>query len=202
MASVACRGVLPFSVLLLNLATIMNTLKEGLTNTLNADIRYTTGRSFLGLVQVAQTEKGVCSIILGDAEEEMTSELGERFPGKQMIRIEDDPHGWLETIIAYIESPVGTVDVPLDLAGTPFQREAWETLCTIPAGSTLSYTEVAHKMGRPKAVRAVAGACASNRVAVVIPCHRVVRSDGSISGYRWGVERKRLLLDRERMCNG
>lgn len=179
----------------------MNALIEPVTNTLNADIDYTIGTSSLGLVQVAQTGAGVCSIILGDAEEDMFRELGERFPGKRLVKKDVDPYGWTGKIIDYIESPAGTFQIPLDLAGTAFQREVWDALCEIPAGSTLSYTEVAHKIGRPKAVRAVAGACANNKVAVVIPCHRVVRSDGSISGYRWGVERKRVLLDREQACN-
>ena len=179
----------------------MNLLIEPATTTLNADIHYTIGRSSLGLVQVAQTSRGVCSIILGDSEEEMARELEERFPDKHLTQAETDTQGWLEAVITYIESPVGAIQVPLDLGGTAFQREVWDALCQIPAGSTVSYTDVANNIGRPKAVRAVAGACAGNKIAVVIPCHRVVRSDGSISGYRWGVERKRLLLEREQSLN-
>ena len=179
----------------------MNTLIEPVTDTLNVDIHYTVGTSSLGFVQVAQTVAGVCSIILGDSEADMLRELEERFPGKRLGKRETDSQGWASKIVDYIESPIGAFQVPLDLTGTAFQREVWSALCEIPAGSTLSYTEVAHKIGRPKAVRAVAGACAGNKIAVVIPCHRVVRNDGSISGYRWGVERKRVLLDRERALN-
>ena len=169
--------------------------------TVNADIRYSIAQTSLGLVQVAQTDAGVCSIILGDTEEEMQLELEDRFPGKSFAKIEEDPSGWLLDIVNYIEAPTGDIHVPMDLGGTAFQREVWEALRAIPAGDTHSYTEVAHTIGRPKAVRAVAGACAGNKLAVVIPCHRVVRSDGSLSGYRWGVERKRQLIERERILN-
>lgn len=173
----------------------MNTLLK------KSDIQYAVRQTSLGLVQVAQTEEGVCSIVLGDTEDEMMQELQERFPGKRLEHVESDSGGWADVVVRYIESPVGTINVPLAIEGTAFQRDVWEALCAIPAGKTLSYTEVAHHIGRPKAVRAVAGACAGNKIAVVIPCHRVVRSDGSISGYRWGVERKRLLLEREQLQN-
>jgi len=179
----------------------MTTLTEPITHTLIADINYSIGKSSLGLVQVAYTDGGICSIIMGDTEEEMVLELEGRFPGKRLSKSQTSQNGWLDAIIQYIESPVGMIDVPLHLGGTDFQREVWDALCNIPAGTTLSYTEVANKIGRPKAVRAVAGACAGNKIAVVIPCHRVVRNDGSISGYRWGVERKRMLLERERALN-
>lgn len=169
--------------------------------TVTADIHYTLSNSSLGLVQVAQTEAGICSIILGDDEEIMKQELEGRFPGRSLFKLDPVPDGLEARVVSYIESPVGAIDVPLDLGGTDFQREVWCALCAIPAGSTLSYTEVAKNIGRPKAVRAVAGACAGNRIAVVIPCHRVVRNDGSISGYRWGVERKRALLEREKVAN-
>ena len=179
----------------------MTTLTESITHPLTADINYSVGKSSLGLVQVAYTGEGICSIIMGDTEDEMVLELQGRFPGKRLSKCQTSPNGWLDAVIQYIESPVGTIDVPLQLGGTDFQREVWDALCKIPAGATLSYTEVANKIGRPKAVRAVAGACAGNRIAVVIPCHRVVRNDGSISGYRWGVERKRRLLEREKSLN-
>lgn len=178
----------------------MTTLTE-LNHTLTAGIQYSVGQSSLGLVQVAHTDEGICSIIMGDTEEEMALELEGRFPGKRLSKSQTSPNGWLEAVIQYVESPVGTIDVPLQLGGTDFQREVWDALCSIPSGSTLSYTEVANKIGRPKAVRAVAGACAGNKIAVLIPCHRVVRNDGSLSGYRWGVERKRRLLEREKSLN-
>lgn len=172
-----------------------------IASTLTADIHYTISNSSFGLVQIAQTEAGVCSIILGDNEQAMQLELEGRFPGKSLYKLDPVPEGLEAKIVAYIESPVGSIDIPLDLGGTDFQREVWCALCAIPAGSTLSYTEVAQNIGRPKAVRAVAGACAGNKIAVLIPCHRVVRNDGSISGYRWGVERKRMLLEREQRLN-
>lgn len=156
-------------------------------------IRYAVGKSTLGLVLAASSEMGVCGILLGDDPELLVSELQRRFPKARFT----DGNADLAEIIASVENPQLKLDLPLDLRGTAFQQRVWRALREIPAGTTLSYAQVAEKIGSPKSVRAVAGACAANAMAVAIPCHRVVRSDGNLSGYRWGVARKRTLLDRE-----
>lgn len=155
-------------------------------------IRYAVGKSTLGLVLAASSEKGVCGILLGDEPELLVTELQRRFPKARLT----DGNADLAEIIAFTEAP-GGLGLSLDIRGTAFQQRVWQTLREIPVGSTLSYAQVAEKIGSPKSVRAVAGACAANAIAVAIPCHRVVRSDGNLSGYRWGVARKRALLDRE-----
>jgi AraC family transcriptional regulator of adaptative response/methylated-DNA-[protein]-cysteine methyltransferase len=155
-------------------------------------IRHAVGKSTLGLVLAASSEKGVCGILLGDDRELLVTELQRRFPKARLTEGNAD----LAQILAFIET-ASELALPLDLRGTAFQQRVWQALREIPAGSTLSYAQVAGKIGSPKSVRAVAGACAANAIAVAIPCHRVVRSDGNLSGYRWGVERKRALLDRE-----
>ena len=159
----------------------------------NEVIRHAVGKSTLGLVLAASSEKGVCGILLGDDRELLVTELQRRFPKARLTRGDDH----LAEIIACVENPKLKPALPLDVRGTAFQQRVWQALREIPAGSTLSYAQVAEKIGSPKSVRAVAGACAANAIAVAIPCHRVVRSDGNLSGYRWGVERKRALLDRE-----
>ena len=158
-------------------------------------LRYSVEKSTLGLVLAASSEKGVRAILLGDDRELLVTELQRRFPKARLTRGDDH----LAEIIACVENPKLKPALPLDVRGTAFQQRVWQALREIPAGSTLSYAQVAEKIGSPKSVRAVAGACAANAiaVAVAIPCHRVVRSDGNLSGYRWGVERKRALLDRE-----
>jgi AraC family transcriptional regulator of adaptative response/methylated-DNA-[protein]-cysteine methyltransferase len=161
------------------------------------DIRYAVGRSSLGRVLVASTDKGVCAILMGDAQEPLVRELTRRFPHAQLVAAGRAFERVVGQVIALVETPASGTDLPLDLRGTAFQRRVWQALRAIPAGATASYTEIARRIGRPTAVRGVAQACAANPVAVVVPCHRVVRSDGSISGYRWGVERKRALLERE-----
>ncbi len=158
----------------------------------NEVICYAIGNSSLGLVLAAASEKGVCCILLGDGPELLVTELQRKFPRARLT----DGNADLANIIAFIETP-RHLGLPLDLRGTAFQQRVWQALREIPSGSTLSYAQVAEKIGSPKSVRAVAGACAANAIAVAIPCHRVVRSDGNLSGYRWGVERKRRLLDRE-----
>lgn len=160
-------------------------------------IRYALGKSTLGLVLAASSEMGVCGILLGDDPEPLVSELQRRFPKARFT----DGNADLAEIIASVENPQLKLDLPLDLRGTAFQQRVWRALREIPAGTTLSYAQVAEKIGSPKSVRAVAGACAANAIAVAIPCHRVVRSDGNLSGYRWGVARKRRLLDRETPAN-
>jgi AraC family transcriptional regulator of adaptative response/methylated-DNA-[protein]-cysteine methyltransferase len=156
-------------------------------------IRYAVGKSTLGLVLVASSENGVCAILLGDDPELLVPELHRKFPKARL----SGGHADLAEIIACLENPKLKPALPLDVRGTAFQQRVWQALREIPAGSTLSYAQVAGKIGSPKSVRAVAGACAANTIAVAIPCHRVVRSDGNLSGYRWGVERKRRLLARE-----
>ncbi len=160
-------------------------------------IQYAVGPCVLGLVLVAATERGVCAINLGDTARELVGALCTRFP-KADIR-EGGPalNEWLEQVVGLMDSPGRELNLPLDIQGTAFQQRVWKALRKIPAGSTLSYTQLAEQVGSPKAARAVAGACAANRLAVAVPCHRVLRNDGSVSGYYWGVERKRALLAQE-----
>ncbi len=161
-------------------------------------IRFAVGACTLGAVLVAATDKGVCAIFLGDDPELLVHELEGRFPNARLRGGDADFEGLVARVAGLVETPARVIDLPLDLRGTHFQLRVWQALRAIPSGQTLSYSELARRIGAPKAVRAVAGACAANAVAVAIPCHRVVRTDGSLSGYRWGVERKRALLARER----
>jgi AraC family transcriptional regulator of adaptative response/methylated-DNA-[protein]-cysteine methyltransferase len=160
-------------------------------------IRFALGQCSLGAILVAATAKGVCAIALGDEPEALLRDLQDRFPKAQLIGGDRDFERLVATVIGFVEAPQLGLDLPLDVRGTAYQQRVWQALQAIPAGSTASYTEIAKRIGRPKAVRAVAQACAANTIAVAIPCHRVVRNDGAISGYRWGVERKRSLLARE-----
>jgi AraC family transcriptional regulator of adaptative response/methylated-DNA-[protein]-cysteine methyltransferase len=163
----------------------------------NEVIRFAIGECSLRSVLVAATGKGVCAILLGDDPAGLVRDLQGRFP-KARLRIADKDLGqWMAKIVAFIEAPILGLDVPLDVRGTAFQQRVWQALREIPVGSTASYTELANRIGSPKAVRAVAQACASNPIAVAIPCHRAVGNEGALSGYRWGVERKRVLLGRE-----
>ncbi len=159
-------------------------------------IRFGVAECYLGWVLVAATARGLCAIDLGDDPEVLEAGLRERFPNAQIdhdLAFSD----WTQQVVRFLDAPECGLDLPLDIQGTAFQRRVWAALREIPAGSTLSYTEVAERIGEPKAVRAVAGACAANKLAVAIPCHRVVRQNGDLSGYRWGIERKRKLLARE-----
>jgi AraC family transcriptional regulator of adaptative response/methylated-DNA-[protein]-cysteine methyltransferase len=160
-------------------------------------IGYGTGESSLGTVLVATTARGICAILIGDPPEELAADLAGRFP-KARIAPDVVFQELVERVIAYVDAPGNGIGLPLDIRGTAFQRQVWEVLQSIPAGETRSYTEVAAMIGNPKAVRAVATACASNRLAVAVPCHRVVAGDGGLAGYRWGIDRKRALLERER----
>jgi AraC family transcriptional regulator of adaptative response/methylated-DNA-[protein]-cysteine methyltransferase len=158
-------------------------------------LSYAVGKSTLGTVLVASSAKGVAAILIGDDTAALVKELRTIFP-EAVLRATDDDR-LIGRVVGLVEDPSGAVDLPLDIRGTPFQRKVWAALQAIPAGVTETYSDLAIRVGDPKAVRAVAGACAANKLAVAIPCHRVLRTDGSLSGYRWGVERKRALIERE-----
>jgi AraC family transcriptional regulator of adaptative response/methylated-DNA-[protein]-cysteine methyltransferase len=161
------------------------------------DIRFAIAECWLGLVLIAASEKGVCAILFGDDPEELRRDLQDQFPRARLIGSDKSFEELTAKVIAFVEAPGQGLDLPLDIRGTAFQHRVWDALRRIPVGSTASYAEIAEKIGASKAVRAVARACATNRIAVAIPCHRVVRSDGGLSGYRGGVERKRALLAKE-----
>ncbi len=160
-------------------------------------IRVSIRTCSLGLVLIAATQRGICSIEFGDDEPVLIARLTARFPNAVLLTTDPQFDDWLEQVLSYIEAPNKALDLPLDIRGTVFQQQVWKALQEIPVGTTASYSEVAQKISKPKAVRAVATACASSTLAVAIPCHRVVRGNGELSGYRWGVERKRKLLDTE-----
>ena len=160
-------------------------------------IQYATGRCSLGAVVVAASEQGVCAILLGDAPAPLVANLQERFPAVRLAAADASLGSLLAKVVKLIDSPDVGLDVELDTRGTDFQQRVWHALREIPIGATATYTDIASRVGAPRSVRAVAQACAANAIAVAIPCHRVVRRDGSLSGYRWGVERKRALLARE-----
>lgn len=153
------------------------------------------GHSSLGLVLVAISKKGIRAVQIGDDAATLREELSERFPTASASETEDSATA--DKVVAMIDGGDSSIDADLDIRGTDFQRSVWNALREIPPGSTMSYSELARRVGRPAAVRAVAAACASNPLAVIIPCHRAVRSDGSLAGYRWGMTRKRALLERE-----
>ena len=163
----------------------------------NAEIRFAVGECSLGAVLVAASEKGVCAILLGDAPEALLNELQDQFPRARLLGGDKEFERIAAQVVAFVETPRSSLELPLDIQGTAFQHRVWEALRRIPAGATASYTEIAEAIGAPKSVRAVASACAANHLAVAIPCHRVVRTGGALSGYRWGVERKRALLAKE-----
>lgn len=162
-----------------------------------AVIRFAVGECSLGSILVAATDNGVCAILLGDDPDLLVRNLEDRFPKATLVAGDPDFDRMVATVVGFVEAPASSLDLPLDVRGTAFQQRVWQALRDIPAGSTASYTDIARRIGAPKAVRGVASACAANPVAVAIPCHRVVRSDGTLAGYRWGIERKRALLDRE-----
>ncbi|MFL7961536.1 bifunctional DNA-binding transcriptional regulator/O6-methylguanine-DNA methyltransferase Ada [Pseudomonas kielensis] len=164
----------------------------------NTDIRFAVGQCSLGAILVAQSERGVCAILLGDDPDALVRDLQDKFRRANLIGADREFEQLIAQVVGFVEAPALGLDLPLDLRGTAFQERVWQALRDIPAGSTASYAEIAQRIGMPKAVRAVAQACGANSLAVAIPCHRVVRSDGNLSGYRWGVERKRQLLALER----
>ena len=162
-----------------------------------AEIRFAVGESSLGSILVAATERGICAIQFGDDPEALVRGLQDRFPKARLLGGEPDFERWVAEVVGLVEAPAKGHDLPLDVRGTAFQQRVWKALREIPVGRTATYAEIAAAIGAPKAVRAVARACAANPAAVAIPCHRVIRTDGSLSGYAWGVERKRALLGRE-----
>jgi len=161
-------------------------------------ITYTIVDSPFGKLLVGATDRGVCAVALGDGDEALTRALRADFPRAQIERADEVHRDWVEDIVGHIGGGNLGLSVPLDIQGTAFQQQVWALLRKIPPGRTRSYSEIASELGNPRAMRAVAQACASNRIAVMIPCHRVVRNDGALGGYKWGVGRKRTLLDRER----
>jgi len=163
-----------------------------------ASIRFAVGQCSLGAILVATTDKGICAITLGDDPQALVEALQDRFPQAELDGGDPAFQRLVAQVVGLVEQPGRPVDLPLDIRGTAFQERVWAALRAIPAGATRNYAEVATAIGMPTGARAVASACASNDIAIAIPCHRVVRSDGSLSGYRWGVERKRALLERER----
>lgn len=164
---------------------------------IDAAIRFAVGECSLGAILVANSAKGVCAILLGDDPNALVRDLRDRLPQAELIGGDAEFERLVAKVIGFVEAPDAGLDLPLDLRGTEFQRRVWQKLREIPAGATVTYGEIAKRIGQPKAAQEVAAACASNALAVAIPCHRVVKSDGSLSGYRWGVARKRRLLARE-----
>ena len=160
-------------------------------------IRFAVGECSLGSILVAATSKGVCAILLGDDPAALARDLESRFPRAEVVGGDSEFEAVVAQVVGFVEAPASGLDLPLDIRGTAFQRRVWQVLRDIPAGATDSYLAVAARVGSPKAVRAVARACASNPLAIAVPCHRVIRNDGTLGGYRWGVERKRVLLARE-----
>ncbi|MDE2579444.1 MAG: bifunctional DNA-binding transcriptional regulator/O6-methylguanine-DNA methyltransferase Ada [Hyphomicrobiales bacterium] len=161
-------------------------------------IEYACGRSSLGVVLAARAERGICAIFIGDDANALADDLATRFPRAQIARAGEDFHTWLDAAVKLVEDPASAFALPLDIRGTAFQHRVWTALQQIPPGQTLSYSALAAKLGAPRATRAVASAVAANPIAIAVPCHRILRADASISGYRWGPERKQELLRREK----
>jgi AraC family transcriptional regulator, regulatory protein of adaptative response / methylated-DNA-[protein]-cysteine methyltransferase len=164
----------------------------------NEEIRFAVGETSLGAILVASSRKGVVSILLGDEPDALVRSLQDRFPRAHLVGGDPDYEALVARVVGCVEAPRIGLDLPLDVRCTAFEQRVWQALREIPVGETISYAEIARRIGSPRAARAVAGACAANHLAIAIPCHRVVRHDGVLSGYAWGAERKRELLDRER----
>jgi AraC family transcriptional regulator of adaptative response/methylated-DNA-[protein]-cysteine methyltransferase len=163
----------------------------------NEEIRFAVGQTSLGAILVASSMKGVAAILLGDDAGTLLRDLQDRFPKAFLIGADRDYEAMIARVVGFVEAPELGLDLPLDVRGTAFQQRVWQALQEIPVGATVTYAELARRIGSSRSVRAVAGACAANNLALAIPCHRVIRTDGSVSGYAWGVERKRALLERE-----
>jgi AraC family transcriptional regulator of adaptative response/methylated-DNA-[protein]-cysteine methyltransferase len=161
-------------------------------------VHYTIVPVSLGLLLVAVTERGICGVSLGDSEESLVAALRAELPAAELVRASDSRDRLVDAVVAHVEGEAGGEELPLDVRATAFQWQVWRALQRIPEGATRTYQEIARELGQPSAARAVARACASNRVAILIPCHRVVRGDGALGGYRWGIARKAALLTRER----
>jgi AraC family transcriptional regulator of adaptative response/methylated-DNA-[protein]-cysteine methyltransferase len=160
-------------------------------------IRFAIGESSMGLILVARSDRGVCAILMGDDPGQLVRDIRDRFPDTNLIDGDGDFEQLVSKVVGFVEASGLSLALPLDVRGTAFQQQVWRALRKIPVGTTASYTDIAKRIGSPKSVRAVAQACAANPLALAIPCHRAVRNDGTLSGYRWGVERKRALLARE-----
>jgi methylated-DNA-[protein]-cysteine S-methyltransferase/AraC family transcriptional regulator of adaptative response/methylated-DNA-[protein]-cysteine methyltransferase len=167
------------------------------SDALSEEIAFATGTSALGTVLVAGSAHGVCAILIGSEAGELVADFAVRFPDNTLVQHDRKLDGELTNVLRFIEKPARGLHLELNIIGTSFQRRVWDALCGIPAGQTITYAALAHRVGKPGAVRAVANACAANAIALAIPCHRVIGSDGTLSGYRWGLERKRALLARE-----
>jgi len=163
----------------------------------NAEIYFAIGECSMGNILAAQTERGVCAILMGGDAEQLVRDLQDRFPKAKLVGDASEYQDLVAKVVGLVENPKSGFDLPLDIQGTAFQKRVWKALQQILPGTTATYKEIAAKIGTPKAVRAVAQSCGANSLAIAIPCHRVIRNDGSLSGYRWGVERKRALLERE-----
>src|SRR5690606_23270023 len=162
-----------------------------------ASIRFALGQCTLGAILVAQSQRGICAILLGDDPEQLLRDLQDRFPKAELVGGDPAFEQLVARVVGFVEAPSAGLNLPLDVRGTAFQERVWQALRDIPPGATASDAAIARRIGAPKAARAVAQACAANPLAIAIPCHRVVRRDGELSGYRWGVARKRELLRRE-----
>lgn len=161
------------------------------------DIRFAVAQCSLGALLVAASSTGICEIALDEDPDRLVKNLQDRFRAARLIGADPRFEGWVADVVGFVEDPARGLDLPLDVRGTAFQRKVWEALREIPLGETATYAQVAERIGAPAAVRAVARACATNNIALAIPCHRVVRTDGSLAGYRWGIDRKRELIARE-----
>ena len=161
------------------------------------EIRFAVGQSSLGAILVASSIRGVVAVLIGEDPDQLARDLQDRFPKAQLLGGDADYEALVARVVGLVEAPAVGLELPLDVRGTAFQERVWRALRKIPPGKTASYSQIARRIGAPQSTRAVAGACAANNLAIVIPCHRVVRTDGSLSGYAWGVERKRALIDRE-----
>ncbi len=165
------------------------------------EISYASSITPLGMIMIGASDKGLCSLAFGESEEELYSQISALYPKAKLTKNKQAKE-WLAVISSYLEGKAGLPDLPVDIhRGTDFQRDVWKYLQTIPKGHVATYTEVATGIGKPKAFRAVASACAKNNIAIVIPCHRVIRGSGSLAGFRWGLERKRALLDLEKQAS-
>lgn len=168
---------------------------------MNQHISFAVGQSKLGSILVAQSRQGICAITLGDDPEQLLKDLQDLFPNAELIGGDAAFEQLVAQVVGFVEAPEIGWHLPLDIQGTAFQQRVWQALQQIPIGTTVTYSQLAEQLGQPKAVRAVASACANNKIAVAIPCHRVIRQDGSLAGYRWGIERKQQLLEHEQQAH-